>query len=155
LGRKERIPSDEMQNDTVKFFQAFISQMIMIGGNNLPKTIAIKLGGNLGGLYRNKGVNDWKVALKGMLVAMGGDVKSIERDGEDFFWLTEFQENSCPIGGKMNKARHAMFKVSVCEPYIKGFLNAFESSWKCDVESTGCILKDGGKSCAMKMAFKK
>ena len=53
-----------MTTDALKFFQAYIKEMIDIGGENLPKTISAGLGANLAKIYKEKGISTIEAGLK-------------------------------------------------------------------------------------------
>ena len=42
--------------DALKFFQAFINEMIDVGGVNLPKSISVSLGAKLGKILKGRGI---------------------------------------------------------------------------------------------------
>ena len=97
-----------MEDDTIKFFQSFIAQMIEIGGINLPRSIASKLGRNLGDIYKKKGVEDWNIALKGMFRAMGGVATEFEKKDGETIVTTKYPGPFCSIGGRPKERRYNM-----------------------------------------------
>ena len=42
---------------SLKFFHAYIREMVKVGGPNFPKTISTKLGIKLGKLYKKRGID--------------------------------------------------------------------------------------------------
>ena len=50
--------------DALKFFQAYIKEMIDVGGVNLPKSISVSLGAKLGKLLRERGLIGLENSLK-------------------------------------------------------------------------------------------
>ncbi|MFX0098595.1 MAG: hypothetical protein ACFFCS_03370 [Candidatus Hodarchaeota archaeon] len=142
-----------MEDDTIKFFQSFIAQMIEIGGINLPRSIASKLGRNLGDIYKKKGVTDWTIAIKGMFRAMGGESTEFKKADGDTIVTTDYPGPFCSIGGRPKERRFSMFTESICRPYAKGFLSAFRPDFKLEIESIKCVLKGDDNKCQIKVAF--
>lgn len=143
-------------SDTIKFFQSFIAAMIEIGGINLPRSIASKLGRNLGEIYTKKGVEDWKIAIKGMFRAMGSVSTEFEKDDEDdTIVTTKYPKAFCSIGGKPKERRYNMFTEAICKPYAKGFISAFRPDYKLQIESEKCVLKGDDNLCQIKVVFSK
>lgn len=65
-----------MSKDALKFFQAYINEMISVGGENLPKVISTKSGEKLAKLYKDRGMKiDVESALKQIHVALGARTK--------------------------------------------------------------------------------
>ncbi|MHA1792333.1 MAG: hypothetical protein ACTSVI_06785 [Promethearchaeota archaeon] len=141
------------KTDTIKFFQSFIAQMIEIGGINLPRSIATKLGRNLGDLYKKKGVGKFSDAIKAMFKGMGGDTKDFKETEDGFIITVEYPTNFCPIGGNYKPKRFNMFTEAICRPYAVGFLSAF-GLHKIKVQVVQCILKDNEHICSIEAALK-
>ncbi|MBD3188404.1 hypothetical protein GF325_16330 [Candidatus Bathyarchaeota archaeon] len=135
--------------DTIKFFQSFVAQMVEIGGINLPRSIATKLGRNLGDLYRKKGVGDYKEALESMFRGMGGKTRKFEQDEHGFTILIEYPREFCPIGGGHKPQRFEIFTEAICRPYAIGFLSAFLPRTKIRMKFLNCVLKEVGKTCSI------
>ncbi|MHA1369336.1 MAG: hypothetical protein ACTSWN_15260 [Promethearchaeota archaeon] len=143
-----------VETDINKFFQAFISQMIAIGGVNLPKSISSRLGWNLGDLYRKKGKDDVIKALKSMFVGMGGEPTLVDSDDERFTMDVEYPTTFCPIGGA-NPKRYNLFSESICKPYTSGFVSAYYPDMRIKVEIERCILKDDKNKCRLRVHIQK
>ncbi|GAI90164.1 unnamed protein product [marine sediment metagenome] len=47
-----------MEKDALKFFHAYVNEMIEIGGENLPRAVSTKLGAKLAALYKEKSITD-------------------------------------------------------------------------------------------------
>ncbi|GAB4331523.1 MAG: hypothetical protein Kow0069_39110 [Promethearchaeota archaeon] len=145
-----------MTVDIVKFFQAFVRQMVSVGGVNLPRTISTSLGAKLGQTYREKGVTDWKQALTSMIQGMGGSVEFVE-EGEGAGGArvvnAKYFSDFCPIGGapSRNKTseRASLVVESICRPYVTGFLKGYFGDEKLAISFPRCIVKDGGNSCQL------
>ncbi|TFG25038.1 MAG: hypothetical protein EU532_12000, partial [Promethearchaeota archaeon] len=67
-----------MKKDALKFFQAYIEEMVDIGGHNLPKAVSTKLGTKLGRIYKKKEIRTFKSAVKNSYKALGAKAKIIE-----------------------------------------------------------------------------
>ena len=50
--------------EALKFFHAYIKEMIDVGGANLPKSISASLGAKLGKMLKNRGVIGLENSLK-------------------------------------------------------------------------------------------
>ncbi len=143
-----------VSTDIIKFFQAFIRQMVKVGGGNLPKTISSSLGGELGKSYLKKNVRDWKKAITGMIEGMGGKLEIVEKEGS-WLLISQYPSEFCPIGGKQDSVRFASTTDSVCIPYISGYLLALRLKLKRNPILNKCIVKDGGKTCEFQVEFAK
>ncbi len=143
-----------MTTDIIKFFQAFIRQMIKVGGKNLPKTISSSLGGELGKYYLKNNVLDGKTALTGMIEGMGGKLEIIEQNNA---WILKIQYpvEFCPIGGKQDTVRFEDTTQSVCIPYLVGYLQALKMKLTQNPTLNKCIVRDGGCNCEFQVEFTK
>ncbi|MHA1683169.1 MAG: hypothetical protein ACTSUE_19675 [Promethearchaeota archaeon] len=142
-------------SDTIKFFQSFIAQMVEIGGINLPRSIATKLGRNLGDLYKKKGTGNYKDALTSMFRGMGGETKSFIENEGGFTIEIEYPNPFCPIGGAKKPQRFNIFTEAICRPYAVGFLSAFLPSNKIHIKFDKCILKGDDNKCCINANLKK
>ena len=138
-----------METDYLKFFQSFIASMVEIGGINLPRSVSSKLGRNLGEIYKKRGVNDVKTAIKSMFKAMGGEDVEFEESETGFTVITRYPSDFCPIGGSLKPKRHDMFVESICYPYARGFLSTFLPNTKIDLACKQCVLATGDNECRM------
>lgn len=146
MHRPER---DRVETDYLKFFQSFIASMVEIGGINLPRSVSSKLGRNLGEIYKQRGVTDPETALTSMFKAMGGEKVIFERHATGFSITTRYPTDFCPIGGALKPKRHEMFIESICYPYARGFLSAFEPQARIDIQCKDCVLRSGDNCCKM------
>ena len=140
--------------DIIKFFQAFVRQMVKIGGKNLPKTISSSLGSELGKSYLKKNVLDWKKALTGMITAMGGKLEIVEKEGS-WLLISHYPTEFCPIGGKPDSVRFADTTDSICIPYLTGYLQGLRQKLTQNPLLTKCIVRDGGKTCEFQIELAK
>jgi hypothetical protein len=72
--------------DVLKFFQAYIKEMIDVGGTNLPKAISVKSGSKLGKLYKEReSLSGLEVVLKQFYTAFNGKptIKKIDDNTYD------------------------------------------------------------------------
>ena len=147
----EALPSEK---DALKFFHAFLSEMISIGGKNLPRSIAIHLGGKLAQLYKEREIVNLPQAIMKMSETIGGKTK-VERISDDEYYIrTKHSLRFCPIGGRYAPDKGSNFLEIVCLPYIIGFLNEFCPNYETQIEVIGCIIQHGGRSCAYRLVIK-
>ncbi len=139
-----------VKDDILKFFQAFVRQMVVVGGVNFPKTISTSLGASLGKRYTLEGVTDWKDALPRMIEAMGGTLDVVERGGEVVF-ETRYDGGLCPIGGPPSPARFESVTEGVCKPYLAGFLRSLKGTLGALPAVQRCIVRDGGATCELRV----
>ncbi len=140
--------------DIIKFFQAFIRQMIKVGGGNLPKTISASLGAELGKSYLKKNVRDWQKALTGMIEGMGGKLEIIEKENK-WLLLSRYPSEFCPIGGSHDTARFDDTVSSICVPYLLGYLQALRMKVTQNSILNKCIVRDGSCDCEIQVEFAK
>lgn len=142
--------------DALKFFHAFIKEMVDVGGINLPKAIATKTGSRLGRLYKERGwVGDIESALKHSYKAIRGKPKII-KNGENIYEIfLKYSKRFCPIGGSYHPSNASLFQENVCIPYTRAFLSEMFSQFKFDVEILSCILKTNHKSCSYVLKVEK
>ena len=67
-----------MSLDAIKFLQAYIKEMISVGGENLPKTISTTLGAKLGKLYKSKGIKGVEDGLKQCYKVLGSKANIVK-----------------------------------------------------------------------------
>jgi hypothetical protein len=124
--------------------------MIDIGGKNLPKTISTHLGAKLAKIYKKKGIEDVKKAIKKSLKVLKGHPKIKERDEDTLEVTIKYKRNFCPIGGKPdpnNPEKAEKVQKSICIPYTYGFHNEFDSNFKYKYIPKECILSSGENIC--------
>jgi len=138
-----------MSKDALKFFQAFLKEMIEIGGPNFPKSISSELGAKLAKIYKGRGIYGIEHGLRLSYKAMDANPK-IERLNQNTLEIKmKYPKSFCPIGGKFrNDAEHAeMIQNSICFPYTYGFLNEMDSNFKYNGTIKECILKNNRDIC--------
>ncbi len=135
-----------MTTDALKFFQAYIKEMISIGGENLPKTISSGLGANLAKLYKKKGIVDIEAGLKESYRVLGATAH-LNRKNDKIEVKTKHRKKFCPIGGKYDPEKAELIQQSVCIPYTVGFLNELAPQFNYKWEIHECILETNGTHC--------
>src|SRR4030042_417333 len=138
--------------DIIKFFQAFIRQMAKVGGKNLPKTISTSLGAELAKAYQKRDIQEWKIAVTGLIEGEGGKLEIIETSNSCIL-KTQHPSDFCPVGGKMDPAHFEIVTESLCRPYMRGFLKGFEKIVTKIPPITKCIVRDGGSLCEVTYEF--
>ncbi|MHA1294719.1 MAG: hypothetical protein ACTSQJ_18940 [Promethearchaeota archaeon] len=137
-----------MVKDVLKFFQAFIQEMVDIGGENLPRTISTKLGMKLGKIYKERGLNtDFEKALSQIYIVIKGSPTITKIDDKTYEVNVKHSKRFCPIGGYPNKERAKLFQRNICIPYTLGFINEITSGYTAVLELKGCIVESHSKSC--------
>ncbi|MBN1215737.1 MAG: hypothetical protein JXA99_09910 [Candidatus Lokiarchaeota archaeon] len=136
-----------MTKDILKFFQAYVSEMINIGGENLPKSIASGLGEKLAKIYKNMDIDDIKDGIKQIYETLGIHYQINDIDRDKFEVEVKFSENFCPIGGECNPDKAKMIQNSICEPYMIGFLAELDADYKYIGCVKQCILENNQNIC--------
>ncbi len=132
----------------MKFFQAYIKEMIDIGGNNLPKAISTKSGAKLGKLYKKGGLPlDLETALKQIYSALKGKPVIKQLNENRYEVLVKFAKKFCPIGGSYNPTRASIFQENICIPYMRGFLNEIFPQFIFGEDILKCIPIDNQRTC--------
>ncbi|MBY9006758.1 MAG: hypothetical protein KGD63_08375 [Candidatus Lokiarchaeota archaeon] len=134
-----------MTKDILKFFQAYVTEMIDIGGENLPKSIASGLGEKLAKIYKKIEIDEIKDGIKHIydILEIQYEIKDIERD--KFEVEVKFDENFCPIGGEFNPDKAKLIQKSICDPYMLGFLAEMEPEYRYEGCIKQCILENGNQ----------
>lgn len=136
-----------MTTDALKFFQAYIKEMIDIGGENLPKTISAGLGANLAKIYKERGISTIEAGLKESYSVLDAKTHITKINDNTFEVLTKHRKKFCPIGGKFNPNRAELIQKSVCIPYTVGFLNELDPDFKYNWTIHDCILENNENCC--------
>ena len=147
-----------MVKDALKFFQAYVREMIDVGGNNLPKAISTKSGAKLGKLYKKKGMSlDIKSALKQIYSALKAKPTITKLNENTYDVVIKYPKKFCPIGGNHNPSRASMFQDNICIPYTRGFLNELFPQYTFESEILNCIPLTNQRTChyILKMQNKK
>jgi hypothetical protein len=137
--------------DALKFFQAYINEMIDVGGPNLPKSISISLGAKLGKLLRERGVSGIENSLRKIYNVLKAKVKIVENDDNTFDISLRYSKRFCPIGGKFNLERVTTIQDTICIPYTTSILNSLHPDLKFFPEIKECILNSNEKTCNYKL----
>ena len=133
--------------DVLKFFQAYVKEMIDIGGTNLPKAISIKSGSKLGRYYKNRGLSlDLELVLKQFYVALKGK-PTITKIDDNNDVSVKYSKKFCPIGGSYNPSRGTIFQENICIPYTKGFLSELFPQITTKADFLSCIPLNNQKTC--------
>jgi len=136
-----------MAKAAMKFLQAYVKNMVEIGGQNLPKAISADLGAKLSQMYQKRDIADFEKGLKKMYKALNGKPKILKIDDKTYDITIKYQRNSCPIGGHHNPQFAKQFQDSVCSPYTIGFLNSYDASKKYKGVIEKCIISSGNCYC--------
>ena len=132
----------------LKFFQAYIKEMIDIGGDNLPKSISTRLGIKLGRLYKERNsVADLETRLNQFYSALGAQSNTAKLDGNTFEVIVEYPDKFCPIGGSYAPKHAPLFQHNICMPYTIGLLNELIPEFHTSFETKKCILVDNQETC--------
>jgi len=132
----------------LKFFQAYIKEMIDIGGNNLPKAISTKSGSKLGKLYKKRGLAlDISVALKQIYSVLRAKTLINKLNDDTYEVIVRYSKKFCPIGGAHNPSRASIFQENICIPYTRGFLNELFPQFTFESEILNCIPLNNQHTC--------
>ena len=144
-----------MVKDALKFFHAYINEMIEVGGENLPRAVSTKLGSKLGELYKSRGLNiSIEEALKKSYKVLGAK-PTIKRSDDDQFEVSiKHSKKFCPIGGKTNPSQASIIQNNICYPYTKSFLVKMFPEYNFNAKINRCILADNGNYCNYTLKFK-
>ncbi len=135
------------QQDALKFSHAYISEMINLGGENLPRSISTRLGCKLAKIYKEREIESLEQTLRDLYKMLGAEVK-IEKVSEKKFNIRiKHPYQFCPIGGPFNPSKRENFLEIVCIPYTIGFLKEFNPINGYHIDLKNCILRDGGQLC--------
>ncbi len=137
--------------DALKFFHAYINEMISIGGDNLPRSIAIRLGGKLAQLYKSRGITNLEEALLNMYQTIGGKTKMEKLTENEYHVITKHSDKFCPIGGAYSPDKKSQFLEIVCLPYTIGMLREFCPDYDTQKAILSCVIQHGGRVCEYKM----
>ncbi|MFX1393191.1 MAG: hypothetical protein ACFFAH_06395 [Promethearchaeota archaeon] len=140
-----------MTIDALKFFQAYLIEMIDVGGENLPRTISTKLGAKLGKIYKNKGILDLETGLKQIYKVLKGSPQIKKIDDNKYEVKLKYRKNFCPMGGKFNPEKAELIQQSLCYPFTKSFLNELNPNFNYQAEIISCILNSHKGFCLYKL----
>ncbi len=146
LAEKIMFPDDPSE-DALKFWQAFVREMIDTFGSNTVKAIAIKLGSKLGQIYKKKGIQTIEDALKTSYGVMKG-ASNIKVRGEDTIDVDLiYAKNFCPIGGRNDPKKAELMSKNVCMPFTIGLLNEIDPKCKYEGQINECIMSSNRNCC--------
>lgn len=142
--------------DALKFFQAYIKEMIDVGGNNLPKAISSKSGAKLGKLYKKRGLTqDIGIALTQIYTVLKAKPAIKQLNENTYEVIIKYPKRFCPIGGSHSPTRAPIFQENICIPYTKGFLNELFPQYLFQENILNCILLNNHKTCHYILKLKK
>jgi len=137
--------------EALKFFQAYIKEMIDIGGVNLPKSISSSLGAKLGKILKTQNPMSLENSLKKIYKVFNAKTKISTIDDDNLEVTLRYKKDFCPIGGKYNPDRVDLIQKSICIPYTTAILNTSHPEFKHSAEILDCILNTGHNICRYKM----
>ena len=137
-----------MDKDALKFFHAYINEMIEVGGENLPRAVSTKLGSKLGELYKKRGLNNSiETALKRSYKVLGA-TPTIKKVDESIYEVSiKHSKKFCPIGGKRNPSQATIIQDNICYPYTRSFLITMFPELEFHAKINRCILTDNDRYC--------
>jgi hypothetical protein len=133
--------------DALKFFQAYIKEMIDVGGINLPKSISASLGAKLGKILQKKGVTGLEYSLKRIYNVLNAKTSIKTIDDNRLEISLRYSKRFCPIGGKHNPDKSELIQNTICIPYTVAILNSLHPKFKYAAEIKECILNTNSKHC--------
>jgi len=137
-----------MVKEALKFFHAYINEMIDVGGENLPRAVSTKLGAKLAELYKVRGLDlNIEMALKQIYKVLGANPIINKIDDNLFDVNIKHSKKFCPIGGKHNPKQTKIIQDSICYPYTKSFLAQLFPEYQFEAEIKQCILANNSKYC--------
>lgn len=133
--------------DALKFFQAYIKEMIDIGGTNLPKSISTSLGAKLGKLLHKRGVTGLENSLRRIYNVLNAKttIKNIDDNTLDI--SLRYSHRFCPIGGKFNPDKSELIQNTICIPYTVSILTSLHPEFRYGAEIKECILNSHNRIC--------
>ncbi|MFX1281454.1 MAG: hypothetical protein ACFFA3_19050 [Promethearchaeota archaeon] len=133
--------------DALKFFQAYVKEMIDVGGNNLPKAISSKSGAKLGKVYKKKDLPlNIESALNQIYRVLSAKPKVIKINDHTYEVIIRYPKKFCPIGGSEN-SNATLFQENICIPYTRGFLNELFPEFKFESDILNCIPLNNHRTC--------
>ena len=135
----------------LKFFQAYIKEMMDIGGINLPKSISSSLGAKLGKILKTRNPMSLENSLKKIYNVLNAKTKINTIDDNTLEISLRYKKAFCPIGGKYNPDRVDLIQKAICIPYTTAILNTSHPEFKYNAEILDCILHTGNKFCRYRL----
>ncbi len=137
--------------DALKFFQAYLKEMIDVGGINLPKSISVSLGAKLGKMLQKRGITGLEDSLRKIYNVLNAKTRIKAIDDKTLEISLKYSKRFCPIGGKFNPDKAELIQSTICIPYTIAFLNTSYPEFKYDVETIECILNSNNRYCRYKL----
>ena len=137
--------------EALKFFQAYIKEMIDIGGVNLPKSISSSLGAKLGKILKTRSPISLENSLMKIYNVFNAKTKINTIDDNTLEISLRYKKAFCPIGGKYNPDRVDITQKSICIPYTNSILNTSHPEFKYNAEILDCILNTDNKICRYRL----
>ena len=131
-----------MVKDALKFFHAYINEMIDVGGENLPRAVSTKLGAKLGDLYKKRGFANLESALHQIYKVLGAKTSIKKIDENTYDIRLKHAKRFCPIGGKKNPKLAKVIQDNICFPYTRSFLATLLPEYNFEAEIKECILEE-------------
>ena len=144
-----------MVKDALKFFHAYVNEMIEVGGENLPRAVSTKLGAKLAALYKEKGINDLTTALETAYKALGASTSIKKIDENTYLIKLKHSKKFCPIGGKSNPSNAKTIQDGICSPYTRSFLTGLFPEFQFEIEIKECIVDNSNSHCKYELKVKK
>ena len=141
------------EKDALKFFHAYIDEMISLGGENLPRSISTRLGGNLAKVYKSRGITNLEAALSKMYEVLGAEPKIKKVNEYEYNVKVKHSSEFCPIGGASNPSRGSKFIEIICIPYTIAFLKRLDPKYDYQIVKKVCIVRNGGRTCEYNLIF--
>ena len=134
--------------DALKFFQAYIREMIDIGGSNLPKAISVKSGSKLARFYKERGASlNLEDVLKQFYIGLKGKPTIKKLNDNNYDVCVKYSKKFCPIGGTYDPSRGTIFQENICIPYTRGFLSELFPQFTTEAEFLNCIPLNNKRTC--------
>lgn len=133
--------------DALKFFQAYIKEMIDLGGVNLPKSISASLGAKLGKLLQKKGVTTLDDSLKRIYNVLNAKTTIKTIDDNTLEVTLKYSKRFCPIGGKYNPDKSDLIQNTICIPYTSAILHSTHPEFTYTADIKDCILSSNNRHC--------
>ncbi|MFW9770881.1 MAG: hypothetical protein ACFFEO_01755 [Candidatus Thorarchaeota archaeon] len=131
-----------MVKDALKFFHAYINEMIDLGGENLPRAVSTKLGSKLADIIKAKGYIGLEPALKQIYKVLGAKTSIKKIDDHSYDIVLRYSKRFCPIGGKRNPKQAKIIQNNLCIPYTKSFLSSLLPNFLFEAHIKECILDE-------------
>jgi len=144
-----------MSKSALKFLQAYVKEMVELGGENLPRTISAKLGANLGRIYRKRGITEIESGLNQSFKVLKTKYR-IEKKSDNLYEIeVKYRRKFCVIGGKFDKKRKGLIQKAICVPYYLGFLKELDPTYTYKINVHSCVVSDNTHFCKYSLMLTK